>query len=176
MTSDLDEAYFEWLCGQTTAVKLRKRDRTHWSLLRQLHDKEFVWFIPNDDNRLEDGRDLRVQFVEACKIDEPSDRWMALGCSMLELLIALSRRLAFETDGEARVWFWHMLEMIGLEQYEDRNYDRTAVGVIDETLNRVIYRQYAPDGTGGLFPLRNPAKDQRDVELWYQLNAYLNEL
>jgi hypothetical protein len=29
---------------------------------------------------------------------------------------------------------------------------------------------------GGFFPLTHPNDDQRKVEIWYQMNAYLDEL
>jgi hypothetical protein len=32
------------------------------------------------------------------------------------------------------------------------------------------------DGTGGFFPLAWPQEDQRAVELWYQLNSFVEEL
>lgn len=97
---------------------------------------------------------------------------------MLEMMIALSRVLSFEADGEPRVWFWHLIEMLDLEQYNDRNYNanRLAERKIDEALDRVIWRTYSPNGRGGLFPLNRATRDQRDVELWYQLSAYLLEL
>jgi hypothetical protein len=42
------------------------------------------------------------------------------------------------------------------------------------TCQRVINRTYGPDGSGGLFPLHKPhILDQRRVELWYQMQYYL---
>jgi len=175
MNEPLDEQYLTWLYSQVASLKLKNPTRTHWNLLRQLYKKEFVWLVPNDDNRLEDGRDLRREFVESCGIDNPDPNWLDMGCSMLEMLIGLSRKLSFEADGEARVWFWHLIATVDLMKYNDRHYDDLARLEIDEVLERIIWRQYAPDGTGGLFPLRNPTEDQREVELWYQLNAYLIE-
>lgn len=176
MIAQLDEDYFVWLYSQIGSVKLRNRSRSHWSLARQLYRTEFVWLIPNDDNRVEDGKDLRHQFLEACGIDHADPNWLGMGCSMLEMLIALSRTLAFTAEGEPRDWFWHLIEMLDLEQYTDRYYDEKAERRIDEALNDVIWRRYSPDGRGGLFPLNNPKQDQREVEIWYQLNSYLLEL
>jgi hypothetical protein len=51
-----------------------------------------------------------------------------------------------------------------------------SLSVVDEILERVIGRTYRPDGRGGFFPLRYAEKDQREVELWYQLNAYVELL
>lgn len=173
----LDEAYFKWLYAQVSPIRLKNPARTHWSLLRQLYKKEFVWFIPNDDNRVEDGKDLRREFIESINLrGDPDPVWMSLGCSILEMLIALSRRLSFEAEGEPRDWFWHMLENVDLQKYTDKYYDQIAERDIDQACDIIIFRTYAPNGRGGLFPLRNPVEDQRNVELWYQFNAYLVEL
>jgi hypothetical protein len=174
MTEPLDELYFRWLCAQVTNVKLKNPARTYWSLLRQLHSKEFVWIIPNDDNRLEDGRDLRYEFVETEGLSDVDHEWLSLGCSMLEMLVGLARRLAFEDDNNpADVWFWHMLDNLDLRRCTDKsNYDMQDV---EEILDNVIWRTYSRNGRGGLFPLKHADQDQREVELWYQQSAYLLE-
>lgn len=176
MSAQLDEQYFTWLYGLVSSVKIKNRSRTYWSLTRQLYQKEFIWIIPNDDNRVEDGRDLRQEFIDACQINDLDHNWLNMGCSMLEMLIGLSRRLSFEADGVPDVWFWHLIETMELRQYSDRNYDDDIRKEIDEVLDRIIWRNYEPNGHGGLFPLTHTMKDQRKVELWYQLCAYLLEL
>lgn len=175
MDSPLDEQYLTWLYSQVSPVRLKNPSRTHWGLLRQMYKKQFVWIVPNDDNRMEDGLELRREFLEQCEVKNPDPNWIDLGCSMLEMLIAFSRRLSFEAEGEPRVWFWHLVEVVDLYQYNDKKYNEEARRIIDETLDRIIFRTYDPDGRGGLFPLRNPPVDQREVELWYQASAYLVE-
>lgn len=171
----LDELYFTWLYGQVGSVEIRNPSKTYWKLFKHLFTKEFVWIIPNDDNRAEDGRDLRYEFIDDHpKLNGrvPAD-WMDIGCSMLELLIGLSRRLAFEGEGEPRSWFWVLIENLGLENCNDN-----AVipdDDIDDILDQVIWRTYNRNGSGGLFPLKRAAADQREIELWYQMSAYLLE-
>jgi len=169
----LDELYFTWLYSQVADISVTIPSHTYWRMLKLLYDKEFVWFIPNDDNRLEDGKDLRHEFVDDEKIYDVDSSWMHLGCSMLELLVALSRRLAFEAEGEPRDWFWKLLENLGLDIYSDR--EPLPTQYIDGVLDRVIWRTYHPNGHGGLFPLERPHEDQRRIELWYQLSAYVLE-
>jgi hypothetical protein len=65
------------------------------------------------------------------------------------------------------------MENIGLRHWNDAASHEHCD--IDEVLNRVIFRQYEPDGRGGFFPLQHPDHDQRGVELWYQLSAYAIE-
>lgn len=174
MNKPIDELYLEWLSGQV-GDSVFNRNRTYWRLLKQLHDKEFVWVVPNDDNRVADGRDLRTEFVEHEGLTGVDPGWINMGCSMLELIIALSRRLAFEAEGRPRVWFWHLLRNIGLHRWDDsiRIFPQEA---IDTVLETVIWRQYKPDGVNGLFPLKYPREDQRKIELWYQLSAYVLEM
>ena len=169
----LDERYLNWLYRQVAPVRLRTPSRTYWSLFRKLFTTEFVWFIPNDDNRVEDGRDLRYEFFDEERIENADADWIDLGCSFLEMLLSLSRRLSFEGEGEPRDWFWHLLENLDLAKYNDgRAFEIERVGDI---LERVTFRTYLPDGKGGLFPLQNTKEDQRKVEIWYQLSAYLLE-
>ena len=175
MDGTLDDQYLTWLYSQTGSVRLRNKARTHWSLLRQLYSKEFVWLVPNDDNRVEDGRDLRYEFLHETGHTRADRSWLSMGCSFLEMLVALSRRLAFEDDGDPKVWFWHLMDNLELRQYTDRDYDDVAAELVDEVLDRVIWRRYAENGKGGLFPLRHPKEDQRKIEIWYQLSGYMIE-
>lgn len=69
-------------------------------------------------------------------------------------------------------WFWKILENAGLEKYTDEQFDEWKVYQI---LDDIVDRRYNRNGFGGLFPLRKPKKDQRKVELWYQMCAYLVE-
>lgn len=169
----LDERYFRWLCSQVVNVKLKNPSRTYWTLLKQLHTKEFVWIIPNDDNRLEDGRYLRYEFVNDNGIEDVDPEWMHLGCSMLEMLIGLARRLYFEDDRPVDEWFWQMLENLGLREFTDRT--RYTEQDVEDVIDCVIWRLYDKNGRGGLFPLRHAHEDQREVEIWYQMSEYILE-
>lgn len=176
MDGPLDEQYLNWLYQKVASVRVKNPARTYWSLLRHLYTKEFVWIIPNDDNRVEDGRDLRDEFIHQHKI-VPDPEWMGLKCSILEMLIGLSRRAAFEaTEGGPRDWFWIFIKNLDLIDLNDAKYNDSATAVeVDEILDQFVWRNYSPSGKGGLFPLKEADEDQRKVELWYQLAAYLLE-
>lgn len=173
MNGPLDEEYLTWLYAQVASVRQRSRSKTYWSLLRQLYVKEFVWWVPNDDNRVEDGRDLRYEFFAEMGIEDQDLDWTGLGCSMLEMLIGLSRRLEFEGGGLAKKWFWVLIDNLGLSEYHDNAYSDAEA--VDEILDCVIWRNYHADGRGGLFPLEAPEQDQTKIEIWYQLSAYILE-
>lgn len=172
MDEPLDEQYLTWLYSMVASPKVTNPHRTYWSLLKHLYTREFVWIVPNDDNRVEDGRDLRHEFLEAKRLRNVDPDWLGLGCSVLELLIGISKRMSFEADGQPRKWFWILLDNLGLGNQSDGRYDSEYV---EEAIERLIWRTYNPDGSGGLFPLKGPCDDQRNVEIWYQLSSYLIE-
>lgn len=175
MSAYLDERYFDWLYDQVCSVRWKSPARSYRNLFHILYTHEFIWLIPNDDNRVADGKDLRLRFLEdeGITADRRDSHWMALGCSYLELLVAISDRLAFETGRDQSSWFWELLENLGLHQLNDRV--DISLDDVEDTLNRVMWRTYDYNGEGGLFPLEFPEEDQRKVELWYQLNAYILE-
>ena len=172
----LDELYFKWLVAQVANIRLKNPTLTNWYVLEHLFKAEFVWRIRNDDNRVEDGKELRSEFLEAHP-DVQADRdWLGQGCSFLEMLIALSRRLTFQTEGISPAeWFWHLLENANL-RISDRDYESGRLGMfVNQVLQMLNNRTYDRNGRGGLFPLRDTEVDQTRVELWYQMNYYLLE-
>ena len=72
-----------------------------------------------------------------------------------------------------------MLSNAGLDSFSDAVYndnpDFDIRRIVDIKIRRILNREYHPDGDGGLFPLMNPREDQRGVEIWYQMSAYLLE-
>lgn len=173
MAAPVDDRYFEWLYGLFGSVRNRNPARSYWKLSRILYTTEFVWLIPNDDNRVEDGKELRVEFMSEQGSDGASQEWLDLGCSVLEMLISLARMAEFDSNTEAIVWFGIFMDNLGLTQFKDsKSFDEEDVSQI---LEKFVYRTYKSNGEGGLFPLMHPEKDQRKVELWYQLAAYILE-
>jgi hypothetical protein len=174
MSEPLDELYFRWLGRLVADPDVVNPYATHWRLLKLLYEKEFVWSVYKDGNRGEDGKDLRYEFIHSTGLRHVDQGWMTLGCSMLEMLIALSRKIAFNAEGLPRGWFWQMLDNAGLNGFNDRK--RYSDEDVDDILERIIWRTYEYSGDGGLFPLKCAGDDQRRVELWYQMNAYINEI
>lgn len=179
--------YFCWLC-EMVCVDGRYTDEAYWVLAKTLWDTDFFWLIEMDENRAMDGLYLRNRYEHEGGTDGYNGP-----CTVLEVLIALADRIDMvldEVDGEFRVpiYFWEMLDNLGLTKYTDGSIIGTESGYgyslekddlerddIDYILERWMNRKYDSDGYGGLFPLRNPKEDQRDVELWYQASAYIIE-
>lgn len=163
MTKEFAERYLNWLSTQIAIDPVE-----YAGLLSYLHQKEFVWIIPNDDNRIGDALELRKEFWgEGNKIPRQ-------GVSTLEVLVALSRRLEFNGGGDKEVWAWRLISNLGLQRMFDPINRRKAYR-IEDILNTLIWRTYEPDGRGGFFPLKDAKEDQTKVEIWYQMSAYIIE-
>lgn len=173
----LDELYFNWLYSQVGSVTNRNMAQSYWKLLRLLYGKEFTWDnIEKDGNRAQDGKDLRLRFLEETGAAVDEDGWLDMSCSFLEMLVALSMQVSFETLDETSTTascFWEILGNLGLAENTDAY--PADPDYVECVMDRVIYRTYEPDGRGGLFPLAHASTDQRQVELWYQANTYLLE-
>lgn len=171
MDEPIEETYFNWLYTQVASVQVPTPSLTFWTLFRDLHATEFVWLVSGDDNRAEDGRDLRKEFLRESFIPNENPAWMHFECSVLEMLIAFSRRAAFETDLSPREWFWIFMENLHLDGFNDAM-PRVSEKV-SEVMDRLVWRTYHPSGSGGMFPLRETSNDQTKVEIWYQFCEYL---
>lgn len=163
--ADVD-AYRAWL--RRLVVMLAAPTNFNEELFYIAWDIEYVPTIPNDKNRRQDGIDLRALYVR-----DTSNGLPALGeCSILEFLIALSMRLN-EQDYDHSMpdrygaWFWILIDNLGIIEGESPT--------IRQAFERINTRDYAFDGYGGLFPLKQPRQDQREIEVWYQMQAYLME-
>lgn len=171
MTILIEHTYFQWLRDRIETPFAN--GKTHEGLLGQLHSKEFVWVIPNDDNRLHDAAELRQEFSYEYEVDT-RQLLLEVPISVLEVIVALSVRMEFQVDGGAAKWAWTLIENMDLAGFVDPVTPRMAE-LIDDKLDTFIWRNYSPSGEGGLFPLKNPHTDQRKVELWYQMHAWLAE-
>lgn len=171
MGGPFEEIYFNWLCAKVINPIDFDRTATYYELLKKLHCTEFQWFISGDDNRAEDGKELRRDFIlQADARDDPEWR-TALGCSVLEMLIAFSKRAEFQTDDPASQWFWEFIDNLGLKDFTDQSgFDEEFVDVV---LEELIFRTYQPNGNGSMFPIRDSGVDQRGIEIWYQFCNYL---
>lgn len=172
MSNPLTEDYLRWLVTQIREDV--DRSPTYWDLFKIMFEKEFEWLVPNDDNRLQDGLDLRAEFCYANRIRAGSLNRIG-PCSFLEVLIGLSRRMAFAAGGSAQGWAWQFVDNLELSRMSDP-LGRRRIRKVDEILDTVIWRTYTPDGVGGFFPLARADEDQTKKELWYQMAAYIDEL
>jgi len=167
----LENLYFNWLCAKIIRLENPTPSLRYDKLLRILHNTEFVWLISGDDNRAEDGLELRREFLLEADIPDNIE-WRMMPCSLFEMLIAFSRRTEFATDVPAQEWFWEFIDNLGLREFNDASPNSTEE--ISTILYDFVWRQYDNSGRGGgLFPIENPKHDQTQVEIWYQFCEYL---
>lgn len=172
----IEEVYFGWLYSKVAYTENPTPSLTYYTLLRDLHATEFAYILTGDDNRAEDGLDLRREFVrEAMLPNEPPELSRHIPCSVLEMLIAFARRINFDDDSRTpREWFWVFMENLGLRDLSD-SYPGVSERVY-QVMEQFVWRTYSFSGNGGgLFPLRQPEQDQTRVELYYQFCAWLVE-
>lgn len=170
MGEPIEEVYFKWLCAKITdPIVCSYKDI---NLLINLHKTQYIWTISGDDNRAVDGQYLRVDFLEQTKLVS-EEHFMNYTCSVLEMLIAFSRRASFQTGDLESEWFWIMVDNLGLRELEGTDEENQ----IDfyEIIDTFVWREYSSYGHGGLFPLRSSSNNQKSIEILYQFFEYLNE-
>lgn len=171
MSEPLENLYFNWLCAKIIRLENPTPSLKYDELLRTLHSTEFVWIVPGDNNRAEDGVELRREFLIEAGYSV-NESWQHYPCSVLEMLIAFSRRANFATDIPSRTWFWEFIENLGLIEFNDAS--GAGPEEVWEMINPFLWRTYSTGGKdGGLFPLEQPTRDQRTLEIWYQFCDYL---
>jgi len=156
----MDRAYFEWIADRVDI---------HEKILMEMFVMPFAWTVLGDKNRAYDVKDLRLEYIHDTGRVMPEGWVDQQPSSVLEVIYRFCETADFETDIEARDWFTTVVNNLDLTlDLSDRD--------IREVLQRFIWREYDPDGTGGLFPLRHTVQDQRKVEIWYQFQAYLHDI
>jgi hypothetical protein len=168
MGEPIENEYFNWLCAKV----LEPRGNIYYDLLGILYRTEFVWVVPGDRNRAEDGTELRLYFLNETGIEADS-AWYSQPCSVLEMLIAFADRAYFQTDISARDWFWEFMTNLDLGEF--RHVSREDAPVVENILHSFVWRTYDQSGSGGIFPMRWPKNDQTKIEIWYQFCEYLED-
>jgi len=158
-------SYFDWLLE-----RIEGTNSPYKPALNQMHFTKFEPLVPYDENRCKDGLALRSEYerVTNTRLDR---REMSRPCSVLEMSIALAERFAFNiveggNDVDIPNAFWIMMSNLNLKKNTDLN---------PPIIAGLVHRKYNPNGRGGFFPLKRPKEDQRNVELWYQMQAYVLE-
>lgn len=185
MIDTFNREYFEWLC------KIVGGFDTHYFLLKRLFSREFYYINEKDSNRAYDGVQLRnvysdqlgywdycMQIVNGVRVDADVGEM----CTVLEMLVALAIRCEHDImnnpdkGDRTKLWFWKMLENLDIAKYDNDNWDQQAYDEVNHKIDILLDRTYKRNGQGGLFPINAKYhKDQRKVEIWYQMNTWLNE-
>lgn len=162
-------SYFLWLLDRIDDGSGRVEE--YDELLWYLYNYDFTWIIEHDANRAAYGLDLRYEF-------SPGYYEGNKPCSVLEMLVALAHgweheiTYDFHLGDRSAQWFWLMLDNLGLLDVPgDPSFSPTFGKIIGTWLGR----QFEFNGFGSPFPLKNPSRDQRKIEIWLQLQDYVIE-
>lgn len=178
MTRDLNSDYFEWLCSLVRDFKPNKR-ASYRKLLSYLHNTEFIYAMPMDANRYEDGISLRYRFGYENHIEDPviASCLDNNPCSIFEMMVALSFRCEEHIMYNPSMglqsgrWFWKMIDNLTLSGMNDSNFD---IEYVNGVIWRFLDRKYDPDGKGGLIYIPGTEYDLRSMEIWYQMMRFLS--
>ncbi len=168
--------YFLWMYEKVDP------DHTKYNysmLMSYLFQREYTYTIDKDENRMADGLSMRRNYILNYEPTMDPDEFMPNEpCSVLEMLVALAIRCDRDIMGDPlkgddpAYWFWTMLWNLGLRDMDNEHFDRDTVAYhVDIWLSR----SYDSRGIGGLFPRCRDGFDQREMEIWDQMNGYLIE-
>lgn len=173
--------YFEWLYKKSmgaaiAGVQFRK-------LFTVLHSMEFKAIMKEDQQRVEDGIDLRDTYAyETGQDSKLIKEYLDDPCSVLEMMLALAIREESIMDDprkgdRTKQWLWMQLGSIGIGSNYDFMGEKFPEEEIREKVSKMINREYAPDGDGGLFKFYNaPEEDLTTIDIWKQMCWYLNTI
>jgi hypothetical protein len=149
-------------------------------LLKRLNETDFTYSIPMDSNRAEDGINLRYRFGRECGYAdyEIANSLDIKPCSVLEMMVALAIRCEHvmydpENGDRTDAWFWDMINNLGLTGMVN---NKINMYYVDEVIDALLERRYERNGEGGLFVVDHNGRDLRSVEIWYQMNWYLDDI
>ena len=176
--------YFEWLLKR---IDVDDGPGGYSRLCAELMDIPFwaLSHVPMDRNRAMDGIFLRHQYIQETGGTEhdANELSFTLGrCRVLEMMIPLAEKMDYILQGShyeapPGSWFREMLSNLGLESCVNEAFDQNpdVRWLVKFTIDSMVKREYGDNGGGGLFPLWNPMRDQRDLELTSQMNDYIQE-
>lgn len=172
MTHVFADNYTDWLYEVSETWISKCSAKSYHRAIVRLDHALFKSDIPRDKNRIDDA-------VTLWKTTTGMTEDTLAEASILEVMISLALRCENEIMHDPRLgdqthlWFWMMFHSLGLEPFDDDNYDPKAINDIIEKLNR---RRYFRNGKGGLFAVySHPEIDMRKTEVWYQMQLALCE-
>lgn len=148
----------------------------HLEVLNALNTVDFRVILDMDYNRIGDAIEFRADFERRNGYFEPI---LTENVSVLEVMVSLAVRceemiMANTKFGDrTHIWFWYMVESMNLLEFDDWNFN------FDEVMSRIEHmldRNYEKDGFGSLFYVPNCGKNMKKLDIWYQMQCWLNTI
>lgn len=191
------QEYFNWLLNIVEAGPTEAFSPYH-DLLTRLFQTPFKVARYMDDNREVNGRMLRYYFDSnkddyashdpaPCHIDgDFYEQTKGEPCSILEMMIAFAKDIdtqyLYSTNSRVFIWFWTMIEAMGLSSYTDGSWDTHAdFSGVDWILRSFNLNAHQIDEYGNwiptvkVFPIRNLESFEKVGSLWEQMQVWYNE-
>lgn len=180
--------YFEWLVSKVTspAVPADAQARIVLQVLRDIRIQDLP--MADDAPRLEDGKQLRINFIDDTGMsvqsyDDIADPEFGF-CTVLELLIALSIRMddimrdPLDPSSSVPSCFWGMVStMVGQPFYPCSYWTFSAntspAEVVAESSMKFLGRQYGPTGHNGNIFTDMSGIDLRAIDIWAQACRFM---
>ncbi len=159
--------YYIWLCD---LVNLEAHSG-YSNLISFLYDTEFVWSVAKDSDRAGDGLQLRYDYIDYYNefrfVDYETMSWTCEPCSILEMLIALAKRVRInlmpDFDIEPSDWFWIFIEKLGFLEYDDGY-------IFDEKLGPLFQKKVV---TFALLTTFSEKRAFSEMDIWQKVQAFL---
>lgn len=173
------KSYFDWLCERVGIQDKYIKDSQAIDILYTTAFKvceKYYEQVALDESRIKDALSMRERFMNDSDFEPMFDVRFLLGvglsdASIFEIMVALADRMVYNCSDSINsneaffIMFKNLFSGI----------DENDVKKLQERVQNFLNREYDKDGTYGLFPLKNSKKDQRKVEIWYQMMAYIIE-
>lgn len=178
-TEEIRAEYFEWLYKKSMGFAIHGVQFRRF--FETLHSIEFKAVMKEDIARVNDGISLRNTYAYETGQDyDTISDYLTEPCSVLEMMLALAIKeediMSDPRKGDrTKQWLWMQINSMGIVAEPDYVGEKFPEGEIREKVSKMINRDYAPDGTGGLFKFYNPPEeDLSKIDLWKQMCWYLD--
>ena len=172
--------YIEWLVKDKLGLTDKEWKKYNF-LCNSLAKIEFIAVHPLDENRAEDGLELRSQFSDETGLYLDGSSGLTVKCSMLELIAGLAIKVEnrimrnISIGDRTSKWFFVMIDNMGFSKMTNNDWKYDYEDHIRKVCSSIINRDYGSNGVGGLFPLKNDSKNWTNEEIWVQCMAFLRE-
>lgn len=171
--------YIHWLMAEKLHFNNEMIEKYNF-LTYDLFNIPFTYSHPMDENREADGLGLRSEFEyynPGIVLFDGEHR----PCSVLEFMVALACRCEDQIMRDPKIgdrtskWFLEFLDNLELSKCTNQAWQYDYGDYIKNRIDIFLKRRYLRNGKGGLFPVKTSKVDQRNVQIWEQLSAYLSE-
>ena len=172
--------YIEWLVKDKLGLTDKEWKKYNF-LCNSLAKIEFIAVHPLDENRAEDGLELRSQFSDETGLYLDGSSGLTVRCSMLELIAGLAIKVEnrimrnISIGDRTSKWFFVMIDNMDFSKMTNNDWKYDYEDYIRKVCSSIINRDYGSNGVGGLFPLKNDSKNWTNEEIWVQCMAFLRE-